>query len=100
MLVYDITNAKSFENISKWLRNIDEVKRTHKAAQSLGVVDLTTSCRAAWLLTSRVLASLLLFVISDVTLKGTPANIAYSLADLWSVNCDTDGHRHSAVNDT
>lgn len=29
MLVYDITNAKSFENISKWLRNIDEVKRTH-----------------------------------------------------------------------
>ncbi|KAK4825309.1 hypothetical protein QYF61_026828 [Mycteria americana] len=24
MLVYDITNAKSFENISKWLRNIDE----------------------------------------------------------------------------
>lgn len=26
MLVYDITNAKSFENISKWLRNIDEVR--------------------------------------------------------------------------
>ncbi|KAF8365275.1 rab-10 [Pristionchus pacificus] len=24
MLVYDITNAKSFDNISKWLRNIDE----------------------------------------------------------------------------
>ncbi|XP_021363770.1 ras-related protein Rab-10-like [Mizuhopecten yessoensis] len=24
MLVYDITNTKSFENISKWLRNIDE----------------------------------------------------------------------------
>jgi len=24
MLVYDITNAKSFENIAKWLRNIDE----------------------------------------------------------------------------
>jgi len=24
MLVYDITNAKTFENISKWLRNIDE----------------------------------------------------------------------------
>uniref|UniRef100_A0A3B1JZG1 small monomeric GTPase n=1 Tax=Astyanax mexicanus TaxID=7994 RepID=A0A3B1JZG1_ASTMX len=24
MLVYDISNAKSFENISKWLRNIDE----------------------------------------------------------------------------
>ena len=29
MLVYDITNAKSFENISKWLRNIDEVRPTH-----------------------------------------------------------------------
>lgn len=26
MLVYDITNAKSFENIAKWLRNIDEVR--------------------------------------------------------------------------
>ncbi|GMT27187.1 hypothetical protein PFISCL1PPCAC_18484 [Pristionchus fissidentatus] len=24
MLVYDITNSKSFDNISKWLRNIDE----------------------------------------------------------------------------
>lgn len=24
MLVYDITNEKSFENIIKWLRNIDE----------------------------------------------------------------------------
>lgn len=24
MLVYDITNGKTFENISKWLRNIDE----------------------------------------------------------------------------
>uniref|UniRef100_A0A8C5YAR6 small monomeric GTPase n=1 Tax=Microcebus murinus TaxID=30608 RepID=A0A8C5YAR6_MICMU len=24
MLVYDITNGKSFENISKWLRNIDD----------------------------------------------------------------------------
>ncbi|XP_052775383.1 ras-related protein Rab-10-like [Mya arenaria] len=24
MLVYDITNARTFENISKWLRNIDE----------------------------------------------------------------------------
>lgn len=26
MLVYDITNAKTFDNISKWLRNIDEVR--------------------------------------------------------------------------
>lgn len=25
MLVYDISNSKSFDNIAKWLRNIDEV---------------------------------------------------------------------------
>ena len=25
MLVYEITDEKSFENIAKWLRNIDEV---------------------------------------------------------------------------
>uniref|UniRef100_A0A8C8DYB8 small monomeric GTPase n=1 Tax=Oryzias sinensis TaxID=183150 RepID=A0A8C8DYB8_9TELE len=31
MLVYDISNTKSFENISKWLRNIDEVRRTSVA---------------------------------------------------------------------
>lgn len=29
MLVYDITNEKSFENIVKWLRNIDEVIMDH-----------------------------------------------------------------------
>lgn len=28
MLVYDITNEKTFENIVKWLRNIDEVSIT------------------------------------------------------------------------
>lgn len=27
MLVYDITNEKTFENIVKWLRNIDEVSK-------------------------------------------------------------------------
>lgn len=26
MLVYDITNEKSFENIKNWIRNIEEVK--------------------------------------------------------------------------
>lgn len=25
LLVYDVTNPKSFDNIAKWLRNIDEV---------------------------------------------------------------------------
>lgn len=34
MLVYDITNAKSFENISKWLRNIDEVSDTEPSQGS------------------------------------------------------------------
>lgn len=27
MLVYDITNEKSFDNIKNWIRNIEEVKR-------------------------------------------------------------------------
>lgn len=31
LLVYDITNEKSFENIVKWLRNIDEVGFFHFA---------------------------------------------------------------------
>ena len=26
MLVYDITNEKSFENIKNWIRNIEEVR--------------------------------------------------------------------------
>lgn len=26
MLVYDITNEKSFDNIKNWIRNIEEVK--------------------------------------------------------------------------
>lgn len=36
MLVYDITNEKSFENIVKWLRNIDEVsiKFIHKSVNA------------------------------------------------------------------
>ena len=31
MLVYDITQEKTFDNISKWLRNIEEVILTRKA---------------------------------------------------------------------
>lgn len=27
MLVYDITNQKSFDNIRNWIRNIEEVSR-------------------------------------------------------------------------
>ena len=29
MLVYDITNEKSFDNIRNWIRNIEEVKIYH-----------------------------------------------------------------------
>lgn len=28
MLVYDITNEKSFDNIKNWIRNIEEVRIT------------------------------------------------------------------------
>lgn len=38
MLVYDITNAKSFENISKWLRNIDEVRQINTNTKYLNSV--------------------------------------------------------------
>lgn len=38
MLVYDITNAKSFENISKWLRNIDEVRTKILAVHLRGCI--------------------------------------------------------------
>lgn len=29
MLVYDITNEKSFDNIKNWIRNIEEVNILH-----------------------------------------------------------------------
>jgi len=35
MLVYDITNEKSFENIVKWLRNIDEVSDPNAIARPI-----------------------------------------------------------------
>ena len=37
MLVYDVTNQKSFDNISKWLRNIEEVKITIEYVKDLTV---------------------------------------------------------------
>lgn len=44
MLVYDITNAKSFENISKWLRNIDEVRRGHTHTCTIAVQSHSEQC--------------------------------------------------------
>ena len=34
MLVYDITNPRSFDNIAKWLRNIDEVGFRYQASKT------------------------------------------------------------------
>ncbi len=31
MLVYDITNEKSFDNIKNWIRNIEEVRNRSNA---------------------------------------------------------------------
>ena len=36
MLVYDITNEKSFENIKNWIRNIEEHASTHVEMMMLG----------------------------------------------------------------
>ena len=36
MLVYDITHPKSFDNIAKWLRNIDEVGATSVLDHRIG----------------------------------------------------------------
>lgn len=35
MLVYDICNEKSFENIKNWIRNIEEVSSEFKLISSL-----------------------------------------------------------------
>jgi Ras-related protein Rab-10 len=36
MLVYDITNGKSFDSITKWLRNIDEHANEDAAKMIIG----------------------------------------------------------------
>lgn len=38
MLVYDITNEKSFDNIKNWIRNIEEVGLSRACACSAVVV--------------------------------------------------------------
>jgi GTPase SAR1 family protein len=35
MLVYDITNEKSFDNIKNWIRNIEEVKLNYRIGRHL-----------------------------------------------------------------
>lgn len=34
MLVYDITNEKSFDNIRNWIRNIEEVRNIPNAREN------------------------------------------------------------------
>lgn len=41
MLVYDITNEKSFENIRNWIRNIEEVS-IHNKSDSSKLLYMTT----------------------------------------------------------
>ena len=41
MLVYDITNEKSFENIRTWVRNIEEVSRDADNSGCIGSVGHT-----------------------------------------------------------
>lgn len=41
MLVYDITNEKSFDNIKNWIRNIEEVQYLTPAGASLTSVPFT-----------------------------------------------------------
>lgn len=45
MLVYDISNEKSFENIKNWIRNIEEVRL-------VGAALLKTTCDRKLLLDS------------------------------------------------
>lgn len=39
MLVYDITNEKSFDNIRNWIRNIEEVRVWSRDSSGGGAVD-------------------------------------------------------------
>ena len=38
MLVYDITSTKTFDNIAKWLRNIDEVSISSRMFAATGFI--------------------------------------------------------------
>ncbi len=40
MLVYDVTNERTFENIRNWIRNIEEVSLCVNLAQHLGSLTL------------------------------------------------------------
>ena len=46
MLVYDITNAKSFDNIAKWLRNIDDHANEARIFCSFNKIIKMITCRS------------------------------------------------------
>ena len=47
MLVYDVTNEKSFENIRNWIRNIEEVSVSVSVMERLYTSNSCTSTFAA-----------------------------------------------------
>lgn len=59
MLVYDITNEKSFENIVKWLRNIDEVSF---CSPSQKLVSNSVNLNRKWLIRN---LTVIIIVISE-----------------------------------
>ena len=48
MLVYDITNDKSFENIKNWIRNIEEVSMQKCTVMAFHQVGETHSYRTGY----------------------------------------------------
>ena len=48
MLVYDITNDKSFENIKNWIRNIEEVSMRKCTVMAFHQVGETHSYRTGY----------------------------------------------------
>ena len=48
MLVYDITNDKSFENIKNWIRNIEEVSMRKCTVMAFDQVGETHSYRTGY----------------------------------------------------
>ena len=70
MLVYDITNAKTFDNITKWLRNIDEVRIT------LGI-------------TKRVFKGPSTIIIYPIIILYTPCFTLHSAIEYCTIDFDT-----------
>ena len=66
MLVYDITNEKSFENIKNWIRNIEEVFTRPNITLFMCCLPLTSSKYLICTVLSCVFISLIKHASSDV----------------------------------